>query len=57
MTGRLAMKEEVDVRMGLDAEDIKLLHSLTPENFAEFRDKFNSQLMNEQSIITFCTVS
>jgi hypothetical protein len=57
MAGRLAAEEKTDVWMNLDAEDIKLLHSLTPENFAEFRDMFNSRLLNERRIITFCAVS
>ncbi len=46
--------EKGEIGMGLDSKSIKLLHSLTPENFGEFRDKFNALTRNERSLITFC---
>lgn len=49
-----ARLEKGEIGMGLDGETIKRLHSLTPENFKEFRDRFNALTCNERSFITFC---
>lgn len=49
-----ARLEKGEIGMGLDGKTIKLLHSLTPENFGEFRDKFNALTRNERSLIMFC---
>jgi hypothetical protein len=57
MTEGINTKGEVTPGMGLDEKTIELLHSLNPENFAEFRDKIDILLLNERSIITFCTAS
>lgn len=54
MVGRVGHIREGEMKIGLDARDIKLLHSLTPETFAVFRDKINAQLINEKPIIVFC---
>lgn len=48
--------EEVE-SIGIDAKRIRLLHSLTPENFSEFRDKINARILRERTIITFCEAS
>ncbi|MBU7009700.1 MAG: hypothetical protein HXS46_03355 [Theionarchaea archaeon] len=55
MVERSGIREgKIGREIGLDKEDIELLYSLTPENFSEFRDKFNAQLQNEQRVIFFC---
>ncbi len=54
MVGRGDLIREGEMRIGLDAEDIKLLYSLTPETFAEFRERINALLINEKPIVVFC---
>lgn len=49
-----ARLEKGEIGMGLDGKTIRLLHSLTPENFGEFRDRFNALTRNERSFISFC---
>ncbi|MGC1120750.1 MAG: hypothetical protein WBA22_06615 [Candidatus Methanofastidiosia archaeon] len=50
------IQEEVE-SIGIDEKRIRLLHSLTPENFAEFRDRIDAEIPNERIIITFCEAS
>ncbi len=52
--GSSIRERKIEREIGLNKEDIELLYSLTPENFSEFRDKFNAQLKNEQRVIFFC---
>jgi len=54
MAGRTNIKERIEREMSLDADDIKLLYNLTPENFEEFREKFYAQLVDTRSVIIFC---
>jgi hypothetical protein len=49
-------QEEVE-SIGIDAKRIRLLNSLTPENFSEFRDRINVRILHERTIITFCEAS
>ncbi|MBU7017080.1 MAG: hypothetical protein HXS44_06190 [Theionarchaea archaeon] len=49
-TGEETIRREI----GLSEKDIKLLYSLTPDNFTEFRNTFNAKLMDEQRVIIFC---
>ncbi|MGD2248968.1 MAG: hypothetical protein PVF58_11230 [Candidatus Methanofastidiosia archaeon] len=46
-------QERMKREIGLSEEDIKLLYSLSPENFTYFRDQFNAQVANEQKILIF----
>jgi hypothetical protein len=48
------LEERIKREIGLSEKDIKLLYSLTPDNFTEFRKKFNAKLMDEQRVIVFC---
>ncbi|MBU7042141.1 MAG: hypothetical protein HXS47_01025 [Theionarchaea archaeon] len=43
------------IEIGLDADDIKLLHSLTPDRLAEIMGSFKKQLAEEQQMVTFST--
>ena len=47
-------EERREREIGLSEKDIKLLHSLTPDNFSEFRNEFNAKLINEKRVIIFC---
>lgn len=49
-------EREVNLReeIGTDEEDIKLLYSLTPENFGKFREMVNAKLEGEPRVVTFC---
>jgi hypothetical protein len=54
MARRVAIAQErIEREIGLSEEDIKVLYSLNPENFAYFRDQFNAQVASEQKIIIF----
>jgi hypothetical protein len=41
--------------IGLDEEDIKLLHSLTPDRLSEIVGNVKHQLAEEQQLVTFST--
>jgi hypothetical protein len=48
------LEERIKREIGLSEKDIKLLYSLTPDNFTEFRNTFNAKLIDEQRVIIFC---
>ncbi|MBU7013941.1 MAG: hypothetical protein HXS52_08145 [Theionarchaea archaeon] len=54
MTERYESSEEEAESICIDEKRIKLLHSLTPDNFSEFRDRIDARIPGEQTIITFC---
>jgi hypothetical protein len=54
MTERPDTMKDRGREIGLSEEDIKLLYSLTPDNFEEFRKMFYSHFMDIRSVITFC---
>jgi hypothetical protein len=41
------------IEIGLNEEDIKLLHSLTPDRLAEIMGNLKQQLAKEQKIVSF----
>ncbi|MBU6998225.1 MAG: hypothetical protein HXS41_12665 [Theionarchaea archaeon] len=57
MTERCEPTQEEVESIGIDAKRIRLLHSLTPENFSEFRNKVDASVLRERTIITFSEVS
>ncbi|MBU7023589.1 MAG: hypothetical protein HXS40_05420 [Theionarchaea archaeon] len=57
MTERFEPVRKEGESIGIDAKRIRLLHSLTPENFSEFRDRINATILRERKIITFCEAS
>jgi len=42
-----------EIVIGLDEEDIKLLHSLTPDRLAEIMGNLKQRLAKEQKIVSF----
>jgi preprotein translocase subunit SecA len=57
MTERYELTQEEVESIGIDEKRIRLLHSLTPENFSEFRDRVDAEILRERTIITFCEAS
>lgn len=47
------LKGHKEIKIGLDEEDIRLLHSLTPDRLAEIMGNLKQQLAKEPKIVSF----